>query len=126
MTMARAKTVPAGRRRRRKILKAAKGFRGGRSRLYRTAKETLIKSMQYVYRDRRTKKRDFRSLWISRINAAARLNGMSYSTFISGLRKADIEINRKALADIALHDREGFAKLAELAKNAARSSIAAG
>jgi len=124
--MARAKTVPAGRKRRRKILRAAKGFRGGRSKLYRTAKETLIKSMQYVYRDRRTKKRDFRSLWISRINAAARLNGMSYSTFISGLRKADIEINRKVLADIALHDREGFAKLAELAKNAAHSSTAAG
>jgi large subunit ribosomal protein L20 len=124
--MARVRTVAAGRRRRRKILKAAKGFRGGRSRLYRTAKETLIKSLQYVYRDRRTKKRDFRSLWISRINAAARLNGMSYSTFISGLKKADIEINRKTLAEIALHDREGFAKLAELAKNAARSHTAAG
>lgn len=124
--MARVRTVPAGRRRRRKILKAAKGFRGGRSRLYRTAKETLIKSLQYVYRDRRTKKRDFRSLWISRINAAARLNGMSYSTFISGLRKADVEINRKVLADIALHDREGFAKLAELAKDAARTDTAAG
>jgi len=124
--MARVRTVPAGRRRRRKILKAAKGFRGGRSRLYRTAKETLIKSLQYVYRDRRTKKRDFRSLWISRINAAARLNGMSYSTFISGLRKAEIEINRKTLAEIALHDREGFAKLAELAKNAARPNTTAG
>jgi large subunit ribosomal protein L20 len=124
--MARVRTVPAGRRRRRKILKAAKGFRGGRSRLYRTAKETLIKSLQYVYRDRRTKKRDFRSLWISRINAAARLNGMSYSTFISGLRKAEIEINRKTLAEIALHDREGFAKLAELAKNAAGPNTTAG
>jgi large subunit ribosomal protein L20 len=124
--MPRVRTVAAGRRRRRKILKAAKGFRGGRSRLYRTAKETLIKSLQYVYRDRRTKKRDFRSLWISRINAAARLNGMSYSTFISGLRKAEIEINRKTLAEIALHDREGFAKLAELAKNAARPNTAAG
>ena len=124
--MARVRTVAAGRRRRRKILKAAKGFRGGRSRLYRTAKETLIKSLQYVYRDRRTKKRDFRSLWISRINAAARLNGMSYSTFISGLRKAQIEINRKTLAEIALHDREGFAKLTELAKNAARPNTAAG
>jgi large subunit ribosomal protein L20 len=124
--MPRVRTVAAGRRRRRKILKAAKGFRGGRSKLYRTAKETLIKSLQYVYRDRRTKKRDFRSLWISRINAAARLNGMSYSTFISGLRKAEIEINRKTLAEIALHDREGFAKLAELAKNAAGSNTAAG
>jgi large subunit ribosomal protein L20 len=124
--MPRVRTVAAGRRRRRKILKAAKGFRGGRSKLYRTAKETLIKSLQYVYRDRRTRKRDFRSLWISRINAAARLNGMSYSTFISGLRKADIEINRKTLAEIALHDREGFAKLAELAKNAAGSNTAAG
>ena len=124
--MPRVRTVAAGRRRRRKILKAAKGFRGGRSRLYRTAKETLIKSLQYVYRDRRTKKRDFRSLWISRINAAARLNGMSYSTFISGLRKAEIEINRKTLAEIALHDREGFAKLAELAKNAAGPNTTAG
>lgn len=124
--MPRARTVPAGRRRRRKVLRAAKGFRGGRSKLFKTAKETLIKSLQYVYRDRRTKKRDFRSLWISRINAAARLNGMSYSTFISGLRKAEIEINRKALADIALHDREGFAKLAELAKNATGSPTATG
>ncbi|MCX5799863.1 MAG: 50S ribosomal protein L20 [Candidatus Eisenbacteria bacterium] len=124
--MPRARTVPAGRRRRRKILKAAKGFRGGRHALHRTAKETLIKSLQYVYRDRRTKKRDFRSLWISRINAAARLNGMSYSTFISGLKKADVEINRKVLADIALHDREGFAKLAEVAKSAARPGAAAG
>jgi len=124
--MARARTVPAGRRRRRKVLKAAKGFRGGRSKLHRTAKETLIKSLVYVYRDRRTKKRDFRSLWISRINAAARLNGMSYSTFISGLKKAEIEINRKTLADIALHDREGFAKLAELAKSAAGSTTVTG
>ncbi|UCF79264.1 MAG: 50S ribosomal protein L20 [Candidatus Eiseniibacteriota bacterium] len=124
--MPRARTVPTGRRRRKKTLKAAKGFRGGRHRLYRTARETLMRSLQYAYRDRRTKKRDFRELWIARINAAARVNGISYSRFISGLRKADVEINRKALAHIALHDRAGFAKLAELAKSASQSDAAAG
>jgi large subunit ribosomal protein L20 len=124
--MPRVRTVPTGRKRRRKTLKAAKGFRGGRSRLYRTARETVMRSLQYAYNDRRRKKRDFRELWIARINAAARVNGMSYSRFISGLKKADVEINRKALAHIALHDRDGFAKLAELAKDAAQSDATAG
>jgi large subunit ribosomal protein L20 len=117
--MPRAKSVVPGRARRRKVSNATKGFRGGRHRLHRTAKETLARSLRYAYRDRRTKKRDFRGLWISRINAAARLNGLSYSTFISGLKKADVQINRKVLADIALNDRDGFAKLAELAKKGA-------
>jgi large subunit ribosomal protein L20 len=120
--MPRVKTVVSGRARRKKVIKATKGFRGGRHRLYRTAKETLMRSLQYAYRDRRTKKREFRGLWISRINAAARVNGLSYSTFISGLKKADIQINRKVLADIALHDREGFAKLAELVKKSGGTS----
>ena len=124
--MPRAKTVPAGRKRRRKTMKAVKGFRGGRHRLYRTARETLMRSLQYAYRDRRKRKRDFRELWISRINAAARINGISYSRFISGLRKADVDINRKALAYIALHDRDGFAKLAELAKSASQGDTATG
>jgi len=117
--MPRAKSVVPGRARRRKVSNATKGFRGGRHRLHRTAKETLARSLRYAYRDRRAKKRDFRGLWISRINAAARLNGLSYSTFISGLKKADVQINRKVLADIALNDRDGFAKLAELVKKAA-------
>ncbi|KPJ59828.1 MAG: 50S ribosomal protein L20 [Latescibacteria bacterium DG_63] len=124
--MPRAKTVPAGRKRRKKTMKAVKGFRGGRHRLYRTAKETLMRSLQYAYRDRRRRKRDFRELWIARINAAARVNGISYSKFISGLRKADVEINRKALAHIALHDRDGFAKLAELAKSSGQSDATTG
>ncbi len=124
--MARAKTVAAGRARRKKVIRATKGFRGGRHRLYRTAKETLMRSLQYAYRDRRTKKREFRGLWISRINAAARLNGLSYSSFISGLKKADIQIDRKVLADIALHDREGFAKLAELVKSSRGAGTSAG
>ena len=124
--MPRVRTVVAGRKRRRKVMKAAKGFRGGRHSLYRTARETLMRSLQYAYRDRRRRKRDFRELWISRINAAARLNGMSYSKFICGLRKADVEINRKALAYVALHDRDGFAKLAEVAKSATQSDTASG
>ncbi len=124
--MPRVRSVPTARRRRRKTMKAAKGFRGGRHRLYRTARETLMRSLQYAYRDRRRKKRDFRELWIARINAAARVNGISYSRFISGLRKADVVIDRKALAHIALHDRDGFAKLAELAKSATQSDANAG
>ncbi|MFH0778510.1 MAG: 50S ribosomal protein L20 [Candidatus Eisenbacteria bacterium] len=124
--MTRVRTVPAGRRRRKKVIKATKGFRGGRHRLHRTAKETLMRSLQYAYRDRRAKKREFRGLWISRINAAARLNGLSYSEFISGLKRADVEINRKALAYLALHDREGFAKLAEIARSTVETSVANG
>ena len=101
------------RRRRNKVLKLAKGFIGGRSKLYRTARNAVFKSLQYAYRDRRVRKRDFRRLWIARINAAARMNGVSYSRFIFGLKKEGIELDRKVLADIALHDPEGFTAIVE-------------
>ena len=106
------------RRRRKKVLKLAKGFVGGRSKLFRTAADSVDKALMYAYRDRRARKRDFRRLWITRINAAARLNGMSYSTFINGLKKASIDIDRKVLADLAVRDAQGFAKLVDVAKNA--------
>lgn len=114
--MARTKHNVTSHKRKKKILKQAKGFTGGRSKLYRTAKEAVNRSLSYAYRDRRTRKRDFRKLWIARINAAARLNGMSYSRFINGLKKSNIEINRKLLAEMAVNDSEGFSKLAEIAK----------
>ncbi len=114
--MPRSRNAVASRARRKKVLKAARGYRGGRHALYRTARETVERALVFAYRDRRTKKRDFRKLWIARINAAARLNGMSYSRFISGLKKADIDINRKMLAEMAVNDANGFAKLAEVAK----------
>jgi large subunit ribosomal protein L20 len=114
--MPRTKHSVASHRRKKKILKQARGYTGGRSKLYRTAKEAVNRALTYAYRDRRTRKRDFRRLWISRINAAARLHGMSYSRFINGLKKSDIEINRKVLADIALNDADGFSRLAEIAK----------
>jgi large subunit ribosomal protein L20 len=104
------------RRRHKKILKAAKGYYGARSRVLRVAKQAVTRAGQYAYRDRRQRKRQFRQLWIVRINAAARLNGMSYSRFINGLKKAAIEIDRKVLADIAVHDLATFAALAEKAK----------
>ncbi len=116
--MPRTKNTVAARARRKKILKAAKGYRGGRHALYRTARETVERALSYAYRDRRQKKRDFRKLWIARINAAARINGLTYSRFISGLKKADIDINRKMLAEMAVNDQSGFARLAELAKSA--------
>jgi large subunit ribosomal protein L20 len=116
--MPRTKNTVAARTRRKKTLKAARGYRGGRGVLYRTARETVERAMVFAYRDRRTKKRDFRKLWIARINAAARLNGMSYSRFISGLKKADVDINRKMLAELAVNDADGFKKLAEMAKTA--------
>jgi large subunit ribosomal protein L20 len=116
--MPRTKNTVAARAKRKKILKAAKGYRGGRGVLYRTARETVERAMAFAYRDRRRKKRDFRKLWIARINAAARLNGLSYSRFINGLKKADIDINRKMLAEMAVNDVEGFKKLAEMAKSA--------
>jgi len=115
--MPRAKNSVASRERRKRILKAAKGYYGGRHALYRTARETVERALAYAYRDRRRRKRDFRRLWIARINAAARLNGMSYR-FISGLKKADVAINRKMLAEMAVNDREAFAKLAEVARAA--------
>ena len=120
--MPRTKNTVAARARRKKILKAAKGYRGGRGVLYRTARETVERALVYAYRDRRCKKRDFRKLWISRINAAARLNGLSYSKFINGLKKAEIDINRKMLAEMAVNDVEGFKKLAEMAKTAAEAA----
>lgn len=104
--------------RRKKILKAAKGYYGAKSRAHRVAKQAVDRSRQFAYRDRRQKKRDFRGLWIIRINAAARLNGLSYNRLIDGLNKAGCEINRKMLADVAVRDPEGFAEIAELAKTA--------
>ncbi|MDM8516051.1 50S ribosomal protein L20 [Desulfobacterales bacterium HSG16] len=104
------------RRRRKKILKLAKGFRGGRSKLIRTASDAVDKALMYAYRDRRAKKRDFRKLWIIRVNAASRMNDISYSRLIHGLKKADIELDRKVLADLAISHPEGFAKIADMAK----------
>ncbi|HPU01415.1 MAG: 50S ribosomal protein L20 [Firmicutes bacterium] len=114
--MPRVKRGPVARRRRKRVLKLAKGYYGGKSRLYRTAKQQVMKSLFYAYRDRRQRKRDFRRLWIARINAAARSNGISYSRFISGLKKADVEINRKMLAEMAVHDQDGFSRLVQVAK----------
>jgi large subunit ribosomal protein L20 len=103
------------RRRRKKILKLAKGFRGGRSKLYRTAADAVDKALMYAYRDRRARKRDFRRLWISRINAAARLNNLSYSKFIHGLKAANVDLDRKILAELAISDPAGFTQLAKIA-----------
>lgn len=103
------------RRRRKKVLKLAKGFRGGRSKLFRTAADAVDKALMYAYRDRRQRKRDFRRLWITRINAAARMNAISYSKFINGLKRAGVELDRKVLADLAISDPPGFTRLADLA-----------
>jgi len=103
------------RKRRNKVLKLAKGFRGGRSKLFRTAADSVDKALMYAYRDRRARKRDFRKLWIARINAAARINNLSYSKLIHGLKLANIEIDRKVLADLAISDPAGFAKIAATA-----------
>lgn len=107
------------RRRRQKILKVAEGYRGGRSKLYRTAADAVDKARQYAYRDRRARKRDFRRLWIARINAAARLNNLSYSRFINGLKRAGVEIDRKILAELAVSDPKAFSELAAVAATAA-------
>ena len=117
--MPRSKTVVPGRARRRKVLKAAKGNFGGRRKLFKSALQTVQRAGQFAWEHRRLKKRDFRRLWITRINAAARDNGLSYSTLISGLKRANIEVNRKLLADLAVRDAAAFAKLAEVAKSAA-------
>ena len=114
--MPRATNNPASRRRRKRVLKQAKGFVGGRRKLYRTARETVEKSLQYAYRDRKARKRDFRRLWIVRINAAAREHGLSYSQFMHGLKSAGIDIDRKILADLAVRDREAFAELVTAAR----------
>lgn len=109
--MPRATNNVAARQRRKKILKAAKGYRLGKSRLYTTAKDQVEKGWQYAYRDRRAKKRTFRRLWITRINAACRLSGVSYSVFMNGMQKTDIQLDRKVLADMAIQNPNGFAEL---------------
>ena len=112
--MPRVKRGFKARHRRNKVLKEAKGYRGGHSKLFRTATVTLDRARQYAYRDRRTRKRDFRRLWIIRINAAARENGLSYSQFMGGLHKAGIDLDRKVLADMAVNDPAGFSKVASM------------
>lgn len=115
--MSRVKGAVRTRARHKKILKLAKGYFGGKSKLFRIANQAVMKSLMYAYRDRRAKKRNFRKLWITRINAAARMNGLSYSRFINGLKKAGITLNRKVLADMAVNDKAGFAELVEKVKS---------
>lgn len=117
--MARVKKAVKSRQRRKKILNMAKGYRGGRGKLFRTATETVDRALKFAYRDRKARKRSFRSLWIMRINAAARLHELSYSRFMNGLKKANIILDRKALAGLAVSDPEAFANLAKIAKEAA-------
>jgi len=114
--MPRVKRGVIARKAHKKVLKAAKGFRGRRNNVFRIANEAVMRAGQYAYRDRRTKKREFRALWIARINAAAREHGMTYSVFMNGLKKANIEIDRKVLSDMAIFDQPAFAKIAEQAK----------
>ena len=115
--MPRVRNQVASRKRRKKVLKLAKGYRGGRSKLYRTARESVNRAWAYAYRDRRRRKRDFRRLWITRINAAAREHGLSYSRLMSGLKSADVAVNRKILADIAVSDEAAFSALVDKAKD---------
>jgi large subunit ribosomal protein L20 len=114
--MPRTKGGPKTRQRRKKVLKQAKGYWGGRRRLYKSAAETVLRALAFAYRDRRAKKRDFRSLWILRINAACRALGLPYSAFMSGLKKAGVSLDRKALADLAVSDPTAFARLVETAR----------
>lgn len=116
--MPRVRCSPASRARRKKILKAAKGFVGGRSRTLKQAKETLERALCYAYRDRKVRKRDFRSLWIARINAASRLNGLPYNRFMEGIKKAGLELDRKILADIAVADPTAFSGIVQQAQQA--------
>ncbi len=116
--MARIKRAVNAQKKKRKVMKLAKGYFGAKSKQYRAASEQVRRSLRYAYEGRKMRKRDFRRLWIVRINAAARLNGMSYSTFINGLKKKNIEVNRKMLADLAVNDAAAFAQLVELAKEA--------
>ncbi|MCZ7545334.1 MAG: 50S ribosomal protein L20 [Anaerolineae bacterium] len=116
--MPRVKGGPYARRRHKKVLKLTKGQHGTKSKLFRRANEAMMKSLWYAYRDRRQRRRDLRRLWIARINAGARLNGMNYSRFIYGLKQANIELDRKSLADIAVRDAESFARLVEIVKSA--------
>lgn len=114
--MARVKRGVVARRRHKKILNQAKGYYGARSRVFRVAKQAVIKAGQYAYRDRRNRKRAFRALWIARINAGARANGLSYSRLIAGLKKANVEIDRKVMADLAMNEQQAFAAVVEKAK----------
>ena len=114
--MPRVKRGVTARARHKKVIDAAKGYRGRRNNVYRIAKQAVMRAGQYAYRDRRNKKRVFRALWIARINAATREHGMTYSVFMNGLKKASIDIDRKVLADLAVHDKAAFAKIAEQAK----------
>lgn len=114
----RVKTGPVTQRRHKKILEITKGQRGSKHRLFKRGNEAMMKSLEYAYRDRKVRKREFRSLWIARINAATRLSGLSYSQFINGLKKSGIELDRKVLADIAVNDALAFGKLVETAKAA--------
>ncbi len=114
----RATSGSVTQRRHKKVLASTKGLRGSKLRLFKRANEAMMKSLEYAYRDRRNKKRQFRRLWIARINAATRQNGMSYSTFMNGLKKAGVEVDRKMLADIAMHDAASFTQLVETAKAA--------
>ncbi|WDL96084.1 50S ribosomal protein L20 [Alicyclobacillus sp. ALC3] len=114
--MARVKNGMVTRRRHKQILKMARGYRGSKHRLFRTAKQQVMKSLMYAYRDRRVRKRDFRRLWIQRINAAARLNGISYSRLMHGLKLAGVEVNRKMLADLAVADAQAFTELVNTAR----------
>ncbi|MEG2245918.1 MAG: 50S ribosomal protein L20 [Peptostreptococcaceae bacterium] len=115
--MARVKKAMNARKKHKKILKLAKGFRGSRSKLYRPANEFVMKALKHAYVGRKLKKRDFRKLWIQRINAGTRANGMSYSRFMNGLKLAGVEVNRKMLSEMAINDPQGFAKLVEVAKS---------
>lgn len=119
--MTRITSGPAVHKRRKKILEAAKGYRGGRSKLYRSAMENVHRAWVYAYRDRRRKKRDFRRLWIVRINAAARRNGLSYNRFMEGLQRAEVAVNRKVLADLAVSHPAEFTQLTDLAKESLKS-----
>ena len=119
--MARVKRGVVAKARHKKVLRQAKGYYGARSRTFKVAKQAVIKAGQYAYRDRRQRKRQFRALWITRINAAARLHGLSYSRLINGLKRADIQVDRKVLADIAVHDPEAFGAIAEAARDALAS-----
>ncbi|MFJ8063323.1 50S ribosomal protein L20 [Psychrobacillus sp. NPDC096426] len=116
--MPRVKSTPVTKKRRKKVLKLAKGYYGSKHTLYKVANQQVMKSLMYAYRDRRNKKREFRKLWITRINAAARLNGLSYSRLMHGLKVAEIEVNRKMLADLAVTDAAAFTQLADAAKKA--------
>lgn len=115
--MARVKRAVNAKKRHKRVLKQAKGYYGAKSKLFRPANQAVMKSLDYAYVGRKLRKRDFRKMWIARINAAARLNGMNYSTLINGLKKASIDINRKMLSEMAIHDPDGFSKLVEIAKS---------